>query len=186
MRIKLVASAEPSLLEKVKEVTRPRSFSLYKELLLFHPKGAYGLPELVGIRYPPEREEKAYAVHYGHDIRSQEEKVIEYGEKDRLVYKYLQLGFQRLGEFTVEDYRFAWREFNGKFICIGELGLCFLILEREFPGEDTDVFEEKQRRAWRFFSSLGFNEKSLIPVDYWGFVVMGVLQGGNNEGSISP
>ncbi len=178
MRIKLVAPAEASLLPQVKKITRFRSSRLYREVLLFHPKGAYGVPELVGIRYPPEREEKAYAVHYGHDIRNQEERVMEYGEKDRLLYKYLQLGFQQVGEFTVEDYRFAWREFNGKFICIGELGMCFLILERKFPGEDTDIFEEKQRRAWRFFSSLGFDEKSLLPVDYWGFVVMELLQGG--------
>ncbi len=177
MRVKLVALADHSLLERLKASDiRPRTHTVYTETLLLNPKGAYGAPEIVGVRVWNERDEDAALVHYGHDIRDQEENILERGEKDRLMYKYLELGFQPLGEFTVEDFRFAWREFEGRFICIRELGACFISIYREFPGENTDVFEEKQRRAWRFLESLGIKKENILPVDYWGFLVMSVLQ----------
>ncbi|NPA86426.1 MAG: hypothetical protein GXO00_00235 [Candidatus Diapherotrites archaeon] len=182
MRIKLVALVDPSILEKLKSADiRPRADNLYKETLLLHMKGAYGVPELVGIRYPPEHEEKATTVHYGHDIRNQEENVLEHGEKDRLMMKFLQLGFQPIGEFTVKDFRFAWREFEGRLICILELNLCFLQVYRNFPGEDTELFAEKQKRAWHFLESLGIKKEQLLPVDYWGFIVTSLLQGGQQQ-----
>ena len=178
MRIKLVAPADSSVLPKLENLDiRVHSRSTYKETLLFAGKGAYGVPEIIGIRYPPEMEEKALAIHYGHDIRNQEEKVVDHGSKDDLIYKYSNLGFQPLGEFTVHDTRFSWKEFEGSFICIEELKLCFLRLYRTFPGNDTQTFEEKQRRAWNLFAELGFKVKDLLPVDYWGFLITTLMQG---------
>ncbi len=187
MRIKFVALVPEGgiSLEKDPEV-RIRSSSTYKEVLLLTMKGAYGVPELVGIRYPPEHEEKAFAVHYGHDIRNQEEQVMEYDSKDSLVYKYSQLGFQQIGEFTVKDVRFAWKEFEGKYICIEELKTCFLELYRKFPGSDTNLFAEKQKRAWTFFKNLGIKKEQLLPMDYWGFLVMQMMQAAQQASGSTP
>ncbi len=182
MRIKIVALADPSTKEKLRSLDiRERGDHTYREVLLFTMKGAYGVPEIVGIRYPPEREEKAYAVHYGHDIRNQEENIMEFDDKDSLVYKYSRLGFNPIGEFTVTDFRFAWREFEGNFVCVKETGSCFLRLFRNFLGSDTEIFEEKQRRAWALFEKLGIRKEQVLPMDYWGFLVMSILQ--SKEGS---
>ena len=182
-----MALIEAPLIEKLKELDiRERSHTTYKETLLINMKGAYGVPELLGIRYPPEHEEKAYVVHYGHDIRNQEEKIVEQGEKDQIMYKYLQLGFTPLGEFTVDDYRFAWKEFEGKYLCIKEINMCFLELYRKFPGEDTEIFAEKQRRAWKLFEELGIKKEQLLPLDYWGFLVTQLLQAAQKGNNTTP
>ncbi len=177
MRIKIVAAADERVLRRLREYPHavPKGSSTFKETLLFHPQGAYGVPELIAIRVWGERDEAALAVHLGHDLRNQEEQILERGEKDRLLYKYMQLGFQPLGEFDVhvEDYRV--KEFRLRVTTIKGVG-SFVTIERTFPGEDTDFFAREQRRALQILRDIGVSPKAILDVDVRGLLVTLLLQ----------
>ncbi len=174
MRVKFVVITDRSIKEELYKHVRDIIETSYVESLLFHEKGTYGLPELIGIRYPKEHEEKATVIHYGHNIQDLDETVIETGTKDELMYKYIDLGFKSLGEYSVERADFKWREFSGNLICING-DKCFLRIYRDFPGDDTEIFEEKQKRVWNFLASIGIAPDQLLSVDYWTPFVMEVL-----------
>ena len=179
MRIKLVAPVRDLkiLMMQMREDPDiiPKGFTTYNETLLFMMQGAYGAPDLYAIRVWNEEDEKAVLVHLGHDLRDQEEEVVESGEKDRLQYKLMDLGYQPLGEFVVSEWKYRWREFLGDVITIENLG-SFIRIYREFPGEDSKVFAERQRKAFEFLKRFGVRKEDLLPYDVRGFLVMMILQ----------
>ncbi len=160
----------------------PKGKVAYKETILLHLKGEYGVPELVGIRVFNERDEAAHVIHYGHDLQNQEENLLETGEKDREMYKFIQLGFMPLGEFEIEEWHFRFEEFWVRFIRVKDMG-SFLVVERKFPGEDTELFERKQKKAWKFLESLGVKREQLLDVDVRGLIVTLFLQKLQNLGT---
>ncbi len=120
-------------------------------------------------------DERAIAVHLGHDLRNQEESLIEQGEKDRLMYKYMQLNFQPIGEFSVVEEYFRYKEFFLRLTTYDKFGM-FLTIEREYPGENTQLFAEKQRRALKILWELGVDPKNILDVDVRGLIVSLLLQ----------
>ncbi len=177
MRIKIVAIVDESIARMLREHPEviPKGKDQYTETLLLQPKGAYGAPELIAIRVRGEMDERAIAVHLGHDLRNQEESLIEQGEKDRLMYKYMQLNFQPIGEFSVVEEYFRYKEFFLRLTTYDKFGM-FLTIERKFPGENTHLFAEKQRRAMQFLRELGIGSNSIIDVDVRGLVVLSFLR----------
>ena len=179
MRVKLVAPVrdvkELLLQLKADEEVIPKGATTYAETLLLIMAGAYGAPDLYGVRVWNEDDEHAVLVHYGQDLRNQEENVVDRGKKSELVYKLQSLGYQPLGDFTVSEWKFRWTEFFGDVITISNLG-SFIRVYREFPGNDTNVFAEKQKRAYEFLHRFGIGIKDLLPYDVRGFLVMMVLQ----------
>ncbi len=165
MRIKMVALVPETL-----SVPLRQSLS-YRETLLLNESGLYGLPELMGIRIFGKHDERSNLIHYGHDPRDQEEKLLEVGRKDEFIYRYTSLGFKPVGEFSVSDGRFRWKEFEGRRIHIKETRSTFLILHKTFHGDDPDMFEEKQKRAWSFFQALGVKPSQLLSMDYWWYTL---------------
>jgi adenylate cyclase class IV len=153
----------------------PKGGSTYVETLLLIMAGAYGAPDLYGIRVWNEDDEHAALVHYGQDLRNQDETVVETGRKDDLAYKLQNLGYQPIGDFHVSEWKFRWHEFFGDVITIQELG-SFIRVYREFPGSDTNVFAEKQKRAYEFLHRFGFTVQDFLPYDVRGFLVMMILQ----------
>ncbi len=171
VRVKLLALVDEETVKKVIESgVTVHSSTEYRETLLFKERGAFGAPEFVGIRVWNERDEDALVVHYGHNPKDHEETVMERGKKDTEMYKFVGLGFQPLGEFTIRDVSFRWREFLGRIRCVKELEMCFLYIYRDVP-DSTDVFEEKQRRAWHFMRSVGVKKEQLLPLDMWMFIL---------------
>ena len=160
----------------------PKGAQQYVETLLFIPAGAYGAPDLYGVRVFGEHDERAVLVHYGQDLRDQKEDVVETGPKDRLIYKLQDLGYQPLGEFPVSEWRFRWEEFFITVIKYGDLG-SFIVIYREFPGDDTDLFARKQKKAFSFLMRFGITVKDLLPYDVRGIVVMMALQAAQGGGS---
>ncbi|MDN5358372.1 MAG: hypothetical protein PWP76_215 [Candidatus Diapherotrites archaeon] len=179
MRIKLVAAVKDPkvLLMQMKNDPDviPKGSTTYVETLLFMMQGAYGAPDLYAIRVWDERDEKAVLVHLGHGLRNQEEDVVETGEKDRLLYKLQNLGYQPVGEFTVSEWKYRWREFFGDIITVEGLGT-FIRIYREFPGEDSNVFAERQRKAFEFLRRFGIKKEDLLPYDVRGLIVVMLLQ----------
>ncbi len=173
----MVAKASSGILDELERRLDvvPKGKVAYKETLLLHLKGEYGAPELVGIRVFGERDEAAQVVHYGHDIQNQEENFIEVGEKDREVYKFVQLGFLPIGEFEITEHHFRYEEFFVKFVEVKGLGE-FIVIERRFPGESTELFERKQKKAWNFLQSIGVRKEDLMDVDIRGLIVTMALQ----------
>ena len=153
----------------------PKGSSSYEETLLFIMQGGYGAPDLYAIRVWNEDDERAVLVHLGHDLRDQEEEVVESGEKDRLQYKLLDLGYQPLGSFKVSEWRFRWKEFFGDVLTIENVG-SFIRVYREFPGENSELFAERQKKAFSLLERYGIRKDDLLPYDVRGFVVMMLLQ----------
>ena len=185
MRIKLVAPVRDLkvLLMQLRQDPDviPKGSTTYAETLLFIMQGAYGAPDLYAIRVWNEEDERAVLVHLGHDLRDQEEEVVESGEKDRLLYKLLDLGYQQLGEFTVSEWRFRWHEFFGDVLTVDGFG-SFIRVYRKFPGEDSELFARRQRKAYEFLRRYGIRREDLLPYDVRGFMVMLLLQQMAGEG----
>jgi len=186
MRIKIVAPASSLVIRRLRNYPDaiPKGTVSYKETLLFHPQGTYGAPELVAVRVFNEHDENAVVVHLGHDLRNQEEHVIESGEKDREIYKYMELGFQPVGEFNIHEEKYRIKEFWVKLTVVENVG-AFLTIEREFPGESTDIFAEKQKRAVHILRELGVDPKTFLDVDIRGMLIMLALQQAQKEGNKS-
>jgi len=153
----------------------PKGATTCNETLLFIMQGAYGAPDLYMIRVWNEDDERAVLVHLGHNLQDQEEKVVESGEKSRLMYKLLDLGYQQLGEFTVSEWRYRWREFFGDVITVGGFG-SFIRIYRRFDGVSSEVFARRQRRAYEFLRRYGVHKEDLLSYDVRGFIVMLLLQ----------
>lgn len=189
MRIKLVAPVKDlqlllARLRRDPDVI-PKGATTYDETLLFIMEGAYGAPDLYAVRVWNGEDERAVLVHLGHDLRDQEDEVVESGEKTRLMYKLLDLGYRQLGEFTVSEWRYRWREFFGDVITIKKFG-SFIRIYRRFEGVSSEIFARRQRRAYEFLRRYGIRKDDLLPYDVRGFLVMLLLQqgvGGEGGGS---
>jgi len=179
VRIKLVAPVQDpkALLLQLKsdEEVIPKGATAYKETLLMVMAGAYGAPDLYGVRVWNEDDEHAVLVHYGQDLRNQKEDITDHGKKSELVYRLQSVGYQPIGDFDVSEWKFRWTEFFGDVITISDLGT-FIRVYREFPGNDTNVFAEKQKQAYMFLHRFGIGIKDLLPYDVRGFLVMMILQ----------
>ncbi len=189
MRVKLVAplkDAKVALMELRDDPSViPKGSLQYTETLLFIPAAAYGAPDIYGIRVVAEHDERAVLIHYGQDLRDQKEEVVETGPKDRLLYKLQDLGYQPVGEFPVSEWRFRWEEFFGTVITYGDFG-SFIVVYREFPGNDTDLFAKKQKKAFSFLSRLGITVKDLLPYDVRGLIIMMALQAAQEQQQQGP
>ncbi len=179
MRIKLVAPVRDlnALMLQLKgdrEVI-PKGSTAYVETLLFLPAGAYGAPDLYGVRVWNEDEDHAVLVHFGQDLRHQKEDIVDRGSKSELIYRLQSLGYQQLGEYHVFEWRFRWTEFFGDVLTFSDFG-SFIRVYREFPGNDLKEFADRQRRAFSFLRHLGFSVNDLLPYDVRGVIVMMLLK----------
>lgn len=181
MRIKLIAPVKDLelLLNELRQDPDliPKGATTYEETLLLIMRGAYGAPDLYAVRVWNQEDERASLVHLGHDFRDQEEDVVESGEKDRLIYKLLNLGYQQIGEFTVSEWHYRWREFFGDVITVDKIG-SFIRIYRRFAGNSSEIFARRQRRAYEFLKRYGIQKGDLLPYDVRGFLVMMALQQG--------